>query len=70
MKCELFPFVYEKLLRKLIERFPMQLRVLYEAFPMAMIMEKAGGAANTGMFKGSLKRILDIVPTGNFLSLL
>ena len=45
----------------------MQLRVLYEAFPMAMIMEKAGGAANTGMFKGSLKRILDIVPTGNFI---
>jgi len=35
-----------------------KLRVLYECFPMAMIMEQAGGGASTG--KG---RILDIVPT-------
>merc|ERR1719164_171847 len=41
-----------------------KLRVLYEAFPMARIMEAAGGSANTGMFKGKLSRILDIVPTG------
>jgi fructose-1,6-bisphosphatase I len=41
-----------------------KLRILYEAFPMAMIMEAAGGAANTGMFKGKLTRILDIVPSG------
>jgi fructose-1,6-bisphosphatase I len=40
-----------------------KLRILYEGFPMAFIMEKAGGMSNTGMFKGELKRILDIVPT-------
>jgi fructose-1,6-bisphosphatase I len=40
-----------------------KLRVLYEGFPMAFIIEAAGGQANTGMFKGSLQRILDIVPT-------
>jgi fructose-1,6-bisphosphatase I len=31
---------------------------------MAMIMEQAGGAASTGMFKGQIRRILDLVPTG------
>jgi len=41
-----------------------KLRVLYEGFPMAYIIEAAGGMANTGMFKGSLQRILDIVPAG------
>ncbi len=40
-----------------------KLRILYEGFPMAYIMEKAGGSANTGMFRGKLQRILDIVPT-------
>jgi fructose-1,6-bisphosphatase len=34
-------------------------RLLYEANPMAMIVEAAGGAASTGR-----ERILDIVPTG------
>jgi len=28
-----------------------KLRILYEAFPMAMIMEQAGGEANTGLSK-------------------
>jgi fructose-1,6-bisphosphatase I len=31
---------------------------------MAMIMERAGGMANTGMFQGKLARILDLQPTG------
>ena len=35
-----------------------KLRLLYEAFPMAMLMEQAGGLASTG--KG---RILDVMPT-------
>lgn len=35
-----------------------KLRVLYECFPMAFIMEQAGGKASTGS-----KRILDLVPT-------
>ncbi|MGL1544387.1 class 1 fructose-bisphosphatase, partial [Vibrio parahaemolyticus] len=34
-----------------------RLRLVYEAHPMAMIMEQAGGAASTGRF-----RILDLVP--------
>jgi fructose-1,6-bisphosphatase len=33
-------------------------RLLYEANPMAMIVEEAGGAASTGR-----QRILDVVPT-------
>ena len=37
---------------------PGRLRLLYEANPMAMILEQAGGAASTG--RG---RILDLVPT-------
>ena len=41
-----------------------KLRVLYEGFPMAMIMEKAGGEASTGPFRGEIKRILDLTPTG------
>jgi len=36
-----------------------KLRLLYEAFPMAFLIEQAGGIATTGT-----KRILDIVPTG------
>jgi len=39
-----------------------KLRVLYEGFPMALITEQAGGVASTGMFKGSIQRILDVVP--------
>mmetsp|Transcript_105986 Transcript_105986/g.158595 ORF Transcript_105986/g.158595 Transcript_105986/m.158595 type:complete len:177 (+) Transcript_105986:2-532(+) len=35
-----------------------KLRVLYECFPMAFCMEKAGGAASTGQ-----GRMLDLVPT-------
>ena len=29
---------------------------------MASIIEQAGGVASTGMFKGSVQRILDVVP--------
>jgi len=35
-----------------------KLRLLYEANPMAMILEVAGGKASTG-----IQRILDITPT-------
>jgi fructose-1,6-bisphosphatase I len=35
-----------------------KLRLLYEANPMAMILEQAGGKASTGT-----ERILDIVPS-------
>jgi fructose-1,6-bisphosphatase len=38
---------------------PGRLRLLYEANPMAMIVEQAGGAASTGR-----ERILDVQPTG------
>jgi fructose-1,6-bisphosphatase I len=41
-----------------------KLRILYEGFPMAKIMEAAGGAASTGPFRGSIGPVLDIVPTG------
>lgn len=37
---------------------PGRLRLMYEANPMALIVEQAGGAASTG--RG---RILDVVPT-------
>jgi fructose-1,6-bisphosphatase I len=40
-----------------------KLRVLYEGFPMAFIIEQAGGSASCGLFKGKLQRLLDIVPT-------
>lgn len=39
-----------------------KLRVLYEGFPMAMITEQAGGVASTGMYMGSIQRILDVMP--------
>merc|ERR1719203_2282869 len=39
-----------------------KLRVLYEGFPMAMITEQAGGVASTGMFKGKVGRILEVLP--------
>lgn len=35
-----------------------KLRLLYECFPMAMLIEQAGGLATTGT-----KRILDLVPS-------
>jgi fructose-1,6-bisphosphatase I/sedoheptulose-1,7-bisphosphatase len=38
---------------------PGRLRLLYEASPMAMIVEQAGGAASTGR-----SRLLDVVPRG------
>ena len=38
---------------------PGRLRLMYEANPMAMIVEQAGGAASTGV-----ARILDVQPTG------
>jgi len=41
-----------------------KLRILYEGFPMAMIMEQAGGMASTGPFRGEIKRILDVQPLG------
>jgi len=39
-----------------------KLRILYEGFPMALITEQAGGVADTGMFKGKLGRIMDVIP--------
>merc|ERR1712226_1298936 len=39
-----------------------KLRVLYEGFPMAMITEQAGGVASTGMYKGKVQRILQVMP--------
>jgi fructose-1,6-bisphosphatase I len=39
-----------------------KLRVLYEGFPMAFIIEHAGGVASTGFFEGSIQRILDLDP--------
>ena len=36
--------------------------MLYEGFPMALIVETAGGIASTGMFNGSVQRMLDLVP--------
>ena len=39
-----------------------KLRVLYEGFPMAMIVEQAGGIATTGMYKGAIHRLLDLEP--------
>lgn len=41
-----------------------KLRVLYEGFPMALIIETAGGVGSTGMFEGKVQRMLDLVPTG------
>jgi fructose-1,6-bisphosphatase I len=39
-----------------------KLRLLYEGFPMAMLIEQAGGSASSGLFKGKITRILDLVP--------
>lgn len=40
-----------------------KLRILYECFPMAIIMTNAGGLASTGYFKNKIMNLLDIVPT-------
>merc|ERR1719247_1331585 len=40
-----------------------KLRVLYEGFPMALIVESAGGISSTGMFNGKVQRMLDLVPS-------
>jgi fructose-1,6-bisphosphatase I len=40
-----------------------KLRVLYEGFPMALIVETADGKASTGMFNGSIQRMLDLQPS-------
>mmetsp|Transcript_19738 Transcript_19738/g.19851 ORF Transcript_19738/g.19851 Transcript_19738/m.19851 type:complete len:338 (+) Transcript_19738:61-1074(+) len=40
-----------------------KLRILYEGFPMSLIIEQAGGEASTGMFRGSLQRVLDLIPS-------
>jgi fructose-1,6-bisphosphatase I len=39
-----------------------KLRLLYEGIPMAMIIEQAGGIASTGLFKGKIQSVLDLVP--------
>lgn len=39
-----------------------KLRVLYEGFPMALITEQAGGLASTGLYKGKVGRILEVMP--------
>eukprot|EP00408_Alexandrium_pacificum_P052667 CAMPEP_0171262558 /NCGR_PEP_ID=MMETSP0790-20130122/56622_1 /TAXON_ID=2925 /ORGANISM="Alexandrium catenella, Strain OF101" /LENGTH=348 /DNA_ID=CAMNT_0011731101 /DNA_START=60 /DNA_END=1106 /DNA_ORIENTATION=- len=39
-----------------------KLRVLYEGYPMAMITEQAGGVASTGMYKGKLQRVMEVMP--------
>jgi fructose-1,6-bisphosphatase I len=39
-----------------------KLRVLYEGYPMALLTEQAGGVASTGMFKGKIGRIMEVVP--------
>uniref|UniRef100_A0A7S3YYF7 Fructose-1,6-bisphosphatase, cytosolic n=3 Tax=Lotharella globosa TaxID=91324 RepID=A0A7S3YYF7_9EUKA len=41
-----------------------KLRILYEGFPMALLVEEAGGLATTGYFRGRIQRILDLTPVG------
>lgn len=41
-----------------------KLRILYEGFPMALLVEKAGGKASTGLFRGEIIDMLDLVPKG------
>jgi len=50
-------FMYPKDTKDLSK--PGRLRLLYEANPMAMLIEQAGGGASAGR-----SRILDLVPTG------
>jgi len=39
-----------------------KLRILYEGYPMAMIIEQAKGVASTGLFRGTVGRIMEVVP--------
>lgn len=39
-----------------------KLRCLYEGIPMALIIEQAGGIASTGLFKGKIQSVLELVP--------
>ena len=39
-----------------------KLRILYEGFPMAMLIEQSGGIASTGLFKGKVGRVMDVIP--------
>lgn len=39
-----------------------KLRILYEGFPMAYLVEKCGGDASTGPFRGKIQPILDLIP--------
>lgn len=41
-----------------------KLRILYEGFPMSFIVEQAGGMSSTGLFRGKVNRVLDLVPQG------
>jgi len=40
-----------------------KLRVLYEGFPMSLLVEQAGGKASTGMFKGEIRDVTVLEPT-------
>jgi len=39
-----------------------KLRVLYEGFPMCLLVKEAGGKASTGMFMGSIRDVTEIDP--------
>mmetsp|Transcript_40995 Transcript_40995/g.67144 ORF Transcript_40995/g.67144 Transcript_40995/m.67144 type:complete len:341 (+) Transcript_40995:46-1068(+) len=39
-----------------------KLRLMYEGLPMALLIEECGGVASTGMFEGSVQRVLDLKP--------
>ena len=41
-----------------------KLRILYEGYPMAMLIEQSGGVASTGSYMGKVQRIMDVLPTG------
>jgi fructose-1,6-bisphosphatase I len=41
-----------------------KLRILYEGFPMSLLVERAGGRASTGLFRGEITELLDLVPRG------
>jgi Fructose-1-6-bisphosphatase, C-terminal domain len=46
------------------ERKGGKLHLLYECAPIAMLIEQSGGEATTGMFNGSIQRLLEIEPMG------
>jgi len=39
-----------------------KLRILYEGFPLSLIMQQAGGMSSTGRFRGKIASVLDVVP--------